>query len=43
MDLKSIGLEGVDWIYMARDRNKWRGLRECGDESSGSVQMQEIA
>jgi hypothetical protein len=25
MDLREIGWEGVDWIYLARDR-EWRGL-----------------
>jgi len=23
MDLKSISLEDVDWIYLAQDRNEW--------------------
>jgi hypothetical protein len=26
MYLKEIGLEGVDWIYMAQDRNQWQVL-----------------
>jgi hypothetical protein len=24
MDLKEIGLEGVDWIHIAQDRDWWR-------------------
>jgi len=24
MDLKSVSLEDVDWIYLAKDRNEWR-------------------
>jgi hypothetical protein len=26
MDLKEIGWDGVDWIDMAQDRDKWRAL-----------------
>jgi hypothetical protein len=26
MDLREIGWDGVDWIDMAQDRNKWRAL-----------------
>jgi hypothetical protein len=26
MDLKEIGLDGVDWINMVQDRNQWRPL-----------------
>jgi hypothetical protein len=26
MDLREIGWEGVDWIDMAQDRDKWRAL-----------------
>jgi hypothetical protein len=26
MDLEGIGLEGVDWIDVARDRGKWRAF-----------------
>jgi hypothetical protein len=26
MDLKEIGLEGVNWIYLAQDRDRWRDL-----------------
>jgi len=24
MDLKEMGWEGIDWIDLARDRNKWQ-------------------
>jgi hypothetical protein len=24
MDVKKIGLEGVDWIHMAQNRDSWR-------------------
>jgi hypothetical protein len=26
MDLRKIGLEGVDWIQLVQDRNRWRAL-----------------
>jgi hypothetical protein len=26
MDLRETGLKGVDWIHLARDRNRWRAL-----------------
>jgi hypothetical protein len=26
MDLREIGFEGVDWIHLAQDRDRWRAL-----------------
>ena len=26
MDLQELGCEGMDWIDLAQDRDKWRGL-----------------
>jgi hypothetical protein len=26
IDLREIGWAGVDWIYLAQDRDKWRAL-----------------
>jgi hypothetical protein len=26
MDLREIGLDGVDWIELAQDRDQWRAL-----------------
>jgi hypothetical protein len=26
MDLRGIGLDGMDWIDLAQDRDKWRAL-----------------
>jgi hypothetical protein len=26
MDLREIGFGGVDWIYLAEDRDRWRAL-----------------
>jgi hypothetical protein len=35
MDLREIGLGGVNWIRLAQDRDRWRAV-EFGDEPSGS-------
>jgi hypothetical protein len=26
MDIREIGWDGVDWIYLAQDRDQWRAL-----------------
>jgi len=26
MDIQEVGCEGVDWIELAQDRNRWRGF-----------------
>jgi hypothetical protein len=26
MDLRDIGWDGIDWIYLAQDRDQWRAL-----------------
>jgi hypothetical protein len=36
MDLREIGLGGVDWIRLSQDRDRVAGCCECGDEPSGS-------
>jgi len=28
---------GMDWIELAQDRDRWRGLLKCGNEPSGSI------
>jgi hypothetical protein len=30
MDLREIGWNGVNWIYMAQDRDQWRALVKTG-------------
>jgi hypothetical protein len=37
MDLLEIGWEGVDWIDLAQDRDRWRTLVEHSNETSGSI------
>jgi hypothetical protein len=26
MDLRETGLEGVDWVHLAQDRDRWRAV-----------------
>jgi hypothetical protein len=30
MDLREIGLAGVDWIHVAQDRNRWLAVVNAG-------------
>jgi len=38
MDLKETGLEGMEWIHLAQDTDKWLGFCEHGNELPGSTQ-----
>jgi hypothetical protein len=38
MDIREIGLEGVDWINLARDRGRWRALVNTANDPSGSTE-----
>jgi len=29
----------MDWIDVAQDRYRWRGTCECGNETSGSINV----
>jgi hypothetical protein len=37
MDLGEVGWGDVDWIGLAKDRNRWRALCEFGIEPTGSM------
>ncbi|KAJ4451368.1 hypothetical protein ANN_02830 [Periplaneta americana] len=37
MDLREVGYDDRDWINLAQDRDRWRGLCEDGNELSGSL------
>jgi hypothetical protein len=37
MDLVETEWGSVDWIGLARDRDMWRAVLECGNEPSGSI------
>jgi hypothetical protein len=41
MDLREIGINGANWIQLARDRSSG-GLFEHGDEPSGSIRKPDI-
>jgi hypothetical protein len=42
LDLREIGLDGMDWIDLAQDRAEWRTLVERGNKPSGSVKVWEV-
>jgi hypothetical protein len=31
MDIQEVGCEGIDWIDMAKDRDRWRALVNAGN------------
>jgi hypothetical protein len=37
MDVKEVGFEGVDWIYLAQDREQVAGCFVHGNEPVGSL------
>ena len=30
MDIQEVGWEGLDWVTVAQDRDKWRALVDAG-------------
>jgi hypothetical protein len=44
MGLKDMRWEGMDWIDLAQDRDKWGvgGSCESGNETSGSIKCRKI-
>ena len=42
MDLQEVGCWRMDWILLAEDRDRWRALVECGNESSGYIKYGEF-
>ena len=42
MDLQEVGCEGMDWIELAQDRDRWPATCECGDEPSGFIKCGEF-
>jgi hypothetical protein len=41
MDLGEVGWVDVDWIGLAKDRNRWRALENSCIEPSGSMKCWE--
>ena len=42
MDLQEVGRGCGDWVGLAKDRDKWRGACEYGDELSGCIKCGEF-
>jgi hypothetical protein len=40
MDLQEAGCEGMDWIDLAPDRDRWQGTCECGNEPPISMKYE---
>ena len=41
-DLQVVGWGGIDWIDLAHDRDRWRALGECGNETLGSIKCGDV-
>jgi hypothetical protein len=42
LDLKGIGCDGMDWIYLAQDRDQWRALVNTVMNHSSSLKCWEV-
>jgi len=42
MDLQEEEWGGVDWNYLAQDRERWRALVNCGNELRGFINCEKI-
>jgi hypothetical protein len=40
--LEEIGLEDVDWIHLAHDRDQWRSLVDPANKPYGSIKDEEF-
>jgi hypothetical protein len=39
MDLREMGLGGVDWIRLAQDRDRWRAVVSAGSSGSCATEL----
>jgi len=42
MDFQEVGCEGMDWIDLAQNRNRWQALVNAVLNSLGSIQCEEF-
>ena len=42
MDIQEVGCGCMEWIELSQDKNRWRALCDCGNESSGSIEYGEF-
>jgi hypothetical protein len=42
MELRGIGWDGMDWIYLAQDKDQWRTLVNTVMNPSGSIKCWEV-
>jgi hypothetical protein len=42
IDLREIGWDGMDWFYLAQDRDQWRALVNIVIESSASLKCRGV-
>jgi hypothetical protein len=42
IDVQGMEWDGMDWIDLSQERDRWGGFCECADESSCSIKCREF-